>query len=95
MEDRYHEEDVPFYGHRRRNQAQFRADVATNCNDRCVATGASIIRCEAAHLVQHARKGGASFKMDYYYVQTYTACSIWAQWRLTQNSLLCTSPQKF
>lgn len=62
VEDRDHEEDVPFYGHRRRNQAQFRADVATNCNDRCVATGASIIRCEAAHLVQHARKGGASFK---------------------------------
>lgn len=54
--------DVPFYGMRRRTQAQFRDDVALNCFDRCVVSGASLIRCEAAHLLAHARKGGASFK---------------------------------
>lgn len=62
VEERGHEEDVPFYGRRRRNQAQFRADVAQNCGYRCVYTFASEIRCDAAHLVPHARKGGASFK---------------------------------
>lgn len=62
IEEREHKEDVPFYGRRRRNQAQFRADVELNCYGRCVITGASAIRCEAAHLVPHARKGGASFK---------------------------------
>lgn len=62
VEEREHKEDVPFYGFRRRNQAQFRADVAQNCGYRCVFTFASEIRCDAAHLVPHARKGGASFK---------------------------------
>ncbi|EIW6162795.1 HNH endonuclease [Salmonella enterica subsp. enterica serovar Saintpaul] len=62
VEEREHKEDIPFYGRRRRNQAQFRADVALNCGDRCVLTAATAIRCEAAHLVAHARKGGASFK---------------------------------
>ncbi|HFV9214671.1 TPA: HNH endonuclease [Enterobacter roggenkampii] len=62
VEEREHREDVPFYGRRRRDQASFRSDVALNCGDRCVYTGASAIRCEAAHLVAHARKGGASFK---------------------------------
>ncbi|ENW4943664.1 HNH endonuclease [Salmonella enterica] len=62
VEEREHKEDVPFYGRRRRNQAQFRADVSLNCGDRCVLTAASAMRCEAAHLVAHARKGGASFK---------------------------------
>lgn len=54
--------DVMFYGKRRRTQAQFRHAVALNCFDRCVISGASLIRCEAAHLLAHARKGGASFK---------------------------------
>lgn len=54
--------DVLFYGKRRRTQAQFRNAVALNCFDRCVISGASLIRCEAAHLLAHARKGGASFK---------------------------------
>lgn len=62
VEERDHREDVPFYGRRRRDQASFRSDVALNCGDRCVYTGASAIRCEAAHLVAHARRGGASFK---------------------------------
>lgn len=62
IEEREHKENVPFYGLRRRNQAQFRADVELNCYGRCVITGASAIRCEAAHLIPHARKGGASFK---------------------------------
>lgn len=62
IEEREHKEDVPFYGRRRRNQAQFRADVELNCYGRCVITGASALRCEAAHLIPHARKGGASFK---------------------------------
>ncbi|EPH0498104.1 MULTISPECIES: HNH endonuclease signature motif containing protein [Enterobacter] len=54
--------DIPFYGMRRRTQAQFRVDVALNCFERCVISGASLMRCEAAHLLAHARKGGASFK---------------------------------
>ncbi|EAM6792337.1 HNH endonuclease [Salmonella enterica] len=62
VEEREHEEDVPFYGRRRRNQAQFRADVGQNCGYRCVFTFASDARCDAAHLLAHARKGGASFK---------------------------------
>ncbi|WP_375538605.1 HNH endonuclease [Klebsiella pneumoniae] len=33
-----------------------------NCGGRCVYTNAIAIRCEAAHLKAHARKGGASFK---------------------------------
>lgn len=59
-----HEEkaDVQFYGKRRRTQAQFRDTVALNCFDCCVISGASLIRCEAAHILAHARKGGASFK---------------------------------
>lgn len=61
-DEREHEEDVPFYGRRRRNQAAFHNDVAQNCGCRCVYTLASEIRCDAAHLVPHARKGGASFK---------------------------------
>lgn len=62
VEEREHKADVPFYGRRRRNQQQFHDDVALNCGDRCVITGASAIRCEAAHLIPHARQGGASFK---------------------------------
>ncbi|WP_010671423.1 HNH endonuclease signature motif containing protein [Pantoea agglomerans] len=62
LEEREAKADMPFYGMRRRSQAQFRDDVALNCGDRCVVTGASLLRCEAAHLVAHARKGGASFK---------------------------------
>ncbi|EPT1451909.1 HNH endonuclease signature motif containing protein [Escherichia coli] len=61
-DERAHEDDVPFYGRRRRNQALFHADVAQNCGYRCVYTLASELRCDAAHLVPHARKGGASFK---------------------------------
>lgn len=60
--DREEKADVMFYGKRRRTQAQFRDAVALNCFDRCVISGASLIRCEAAHLLAHARKGGASFK---------------------------------
>lgn len=62
MEEREHREDVPFYGRRHPDQANFRADVALNCGARCVYTNASDIRCDAAHLVPHARKGEASFK---------------------------------
>lgn len=62
IEEREHREDVPFYGRRRRDQAQFRADVELNCGKRCVITAASSLRCEAAHLIPHARQGGASFK---------------------------------
>lgn len=62
VEEREHKADVPFYGRRRRDQAAFRDDVELNCFNRCVVTGASRHRCEAAHLVPHARKGGASFK---------------------------------
>ncbi|WP_370881458.1 HNH endonuclease [Pantoea anthophila] len=35
--------------------------MAYNCYGLCVLTGASDFRCEAAHLVPHARKGGASY----------------------------------
>ncbi|EIP9221075.1 HNH endonuclease [Salmonella enterica] len=62
VEDREHREDVAFYGRRRRDQGLFHADVAQNCGHRCVYTLASELRCDAAHLVPHARKGGASFK---------------------------------
>lgn len=62
VEEREHKEDVPFYGRRRRDQAKFREDVMLNCGGRCVFTNAIAVRCEAAHLKAHARKGGASFK---------------------------------
>lgn len=62
VEEREHKEDIPYYGRRRRNQEQFHEDVDLNCGGRCVFTLASGIRCEAAHLLPHARKGGASFK---------------------------------
>lgn len=55
-------EDVVYYGRRRRNQWLFRADAEFNCFGRCLITQVSTRRCEAAHLVPHARKGGASFK---------------------------------
>ncbi|ECX5877013.1 HNH endonuclease [Salmonella enterica] len=55
-------EDLICYGRRRRHQKAFRDDVEYNCYNRCVITGAYRTRCEAAHLVPHARKGGASFK---------------------------------
>ncbi|MDI5619384.1 HNH endonuclease, partial [Salmonella enterica subsp. enterica serovar Anatum] len=61
-EEREHKEDVPFYGRRRRDQGKFREDVMLNCGGRCVYTNAIAVRCEAAHLKAHARKGGASFK---------------------------------
>lgn len=55
-------EDVACYGRRRRNQGAFRADVEFNCYGRCIISQASSRRCEAAHLMPHARNGGASFK---------------------------------
>ncbi|EMD0638839.1 HNH endonuclease [Salmonella enterica] len=62
VEEREAKPDAPCYGRRRRNQVEFSKDVAINCYGRCALTQASKIRCEAAHLVPHARKGGASFK---------------------------------
>ncbi|HBW1982404.1 MULTISPECIES: HNH endonuclease signature motif containing protein [Klebsiella] len=62
VEEREHKEDVPFYGRRRRDQGKFREDVMLNCGGRFVYTNAIAVRCEAAHLKAHARKGGASFK---------------------------------
>ncbi|CUY34784.1 Uncharacterised protein [Serratia marcescens] len=61
VQERAHEDGPITQTRNRKNQDEFRDDVAYNCYGICVLTGASALRCEAAHLVPHARKGGASY----------------------------------
>ncbi|BCU51037.1 TPA: HNH endonuclease [Citrobacter farmeri] len=61
VQERAHEDGAVSQTRARKNQDVFRLDVAYNCYGICVLTGASDLRCEAAHLVSHARKGGASY----------------------------------
>lgn len=61
VQERAHEDGAITQTRTRNNQDEFRQDVAYNCYGICVLTGASDLRCEAAHLVPHARKGGASY----------------------------------
>lgn len=61
VQDRAHEDGAITQTYARKNQDVFRQDVAYNCYGICVLTGASGLRCEAAHLVPYARKGGASY----------------------------------